>query len=235
VIAVTSYILLGDMLEHLFKYKKMSKDNIAFLRYQDRLTLDKVIVIGEERSCLRIEGNEVILLKPIEFLLLLEELTTIDAERLARHIEWSDFERYVAEKLRLMGFDYISSYKHNRIMRFQIDVLALDLVGKVGYIVECKHWRKIISSSQIRQIVKDHTTRVEKFLKSCEWVSMEVSAIRKVKYFIPLILTLYAQKVYIYNGVPIVALRFLEEFLAKADTYADVLEVRKYVNRCYVS
>jgi hypothetical protein len=232
-IMMSSYILLGDVFEHLFKYRKISRNEVKFLKLHDRSIFDRIISSGMEKSLLSVEENEITLLKPIELLLLLEELIAVDIEKLARYIEWDEFERYVAEKLRSMGLDYVSSYKHNRIARFQIDVLALDLANKIGYIIECKHWKKSMSTSQIRQVVESHLIRVEKLLKNCEWITVEIPAIRRIKYFIPLIFTLYAPKIHSLDGIPIVAIRFLNEFLAKIDMYIDLLEIKKYGNACY--
>lgn len=232
---MSSYILLGDILEQLFKYRKINQNDIRFLKPQDKITFNNILTLGVEKGCLRDEKNEINLLKPIEFLLLLEEHIVIDAEKLAKHVEWNEFEKYIAEKLKFMGLDYVSGYKHSRIARFQIDVLALDLVNKMGYVIECKHWKKSLSTSQIHQVVESHINRVEKLLKNCEWITIEIPAIRKVKYFVPLIFTLYTSKIQSLNGIPIIAIRFLNEFFTKVDTYIDLLEIKKYDNRCYSS
>ncbi|MCI4435233.1 MAG: hypothetical protein JHC33_00275 [Ignisphaera sp.] len=229
-----SYILLSDAIEHLFKFKKLEQFILNTLKPRDRQTLVKIVEEGIKRGCLRIEGAEIVLQEPVELLILLEEMSIqVNYEQLARYIEWSSFEKYIAEKLRLFGLDYASGYRHDRISKFQIDVLALDSVRKIGFAIECKHWKRSIKESQLYQIVTEHLQRVEKLLKNCEWVASDIPLLRKVKYIVPVILTLYESEIKNVMNVPIISLRTFTEFFSNIDVYLDLLDAMKYENRCF--
>ncbi|MDK6028298.1 hypothetical protein QPL79_02835 [Ignisphaera sp. 4213-co] len=231
---MSNYIMASDLIEHLFKYKKLDVKLKSVLKSNERNNLENLIAEGLKEGFLISDDVYIYLEKPVEFLLLIEEKMPIDITRFANYIEWREFEEYIIAKLRTTGLDYTSSYTHKRISHFQIDVLAIDVVKGIGFIIECKHWRRRIGGFSIAKIVEDHMTRIDKFLKHCEWVASDIPVIRKVKFFIPIIITLYTSATWAFKGIPIVSLRFLNDFLSNIDVYMDSLELKRIENRCYV-
>ncbi|MEM0048092.1 MAG: restriction endonuclease [Ignisphaera sp.] len=231
---MTSYITVGDVLEHLFRYKALEPEFVKLLKPIDRNLVEEIFVDGLKRGCIAISDSRISLVNPLELLLLIEEKMVVDVMRFASYIEWKEFEDYIAARLKSAGLDYVSGYTHKRISQFQIDVLALDMVKKMGYIIECKHWRRRIGQSSVSKIVREHMTRIDKLVKYCEWVASEVPAIRKTKLFIPIVITLYTSSTWVFEGVPIVSVRFLNDFLSNIDVYIDSLELKRIDNRCYI-
>ena len=231
---MNSYITFADVLEHLFRYGRVEQKYLKLLKPSHRSLLENIINAGLEKQMLIVDNDSIHLVKRLEFLLMLEEMNIVNTSMLVNYIDWNEFEEYIASKFRALGLEYVAGYKHSRVAQFQIDVLAIDNVKRIGYVVECKHWRRAIGSTTIAKIVAEHIKRIDKFINHCEWIASEVPGIRKVKVFIPMIVTLYTAKTWFFDGVPIVSIRYLNDFLSNIDVYIDALNVKRFANRCYV-
>ncbi|MCX8167473.1 MAG: restriction endonuclease [Ignisphaera sp.] len=227
------YILLYDILEHLFKFGSIEKGLLDHVRIGDRPSIESIIENGIERNMLKEDDSKIYLLNPFEFLLLLDEIG-LDTSRLCSYISWSEFENFVANKLYEFGWEYILGYSHKRISRFQIDVIAMDFVLKRALVIECKHWRKSLGVSSLKRIVLDHLVRVDKLVNYCEWVTVDISRLRDIENLIPVVVTLKKGGVKVIEGVPIVSLHHLGDFLINISSYLELLNIKVFKNRCYV-
>ncbi len=225
---------LHDALEHLFRYRSLEKELIKALPLTERRKLEEILKLSIERSYVSELEDRYALLDPLG---LLTELTSrgLDVGRLVDFIEWSEFEDYVAHTLKLSGFETYVDYQHRGLVRFQIDVLGLDTISKIGLVIECKHWRRIYKQrNKLADAVKEHIRRIERLVKFCEWVAINIPAIRRVRIFIPALIVLRPLTPKVVDGVPIVALSELSDFVNNLESYVDELDIRRYENRCYV-
>jgi hypothetical protein len=230
---MTSYIVLWDIIEHMLRFGSIEKSLLKYIKINERAKLEEIIEKGVQRNILRDEDNKIHLLNALEFILILDEVG-IDTSKLCDYISWYEFEDFIAKKFYDFGWECILEYNHNRIVRFQIDIIAIDSVLKRAMIIECKHWRKPIGVGSLEKIVLDHVLRIEKFINYCEWIVTDIPKLRKVEIFIPIIITLRRGAIKIINGVPILSLHYLNDFLTNFDKYLEMLNVKTFKNKCFV-
>ena len=226
---------LGDVLEHMFRYKVLEKKLINALPLIEKQKLEEMLTQAIERGCISLTNDRYVLLDPLEMVILLINLGFLDIERLVNFIDWYEFENYIARVLQFAGFDVYSNYQHRGLVRFQIDVLGLDSVRKLGLVIECKHWRSIRKYGvKLIEAVKSHIRRVERLIKFCEWVVINIPTLRRIKTLIPVIVVLKSDTQKVVDNVPIVSITELRDFLLNIEKYVDELELKAYSNKCYV-
>lgn len=230
---MSTYVILQDVLEHLFKFGCIKKDMLERVRIGDRSAIKYIIENGVERNIVEEDENEIRLLSPLKLLLLLEEIG-LETSQLSSYISWNEFENFIASKLYEFGWEYVIGYTHKRISRFQIDVIAMDFALKRALIVECKHWKKSLGVGSLRKIALNHIERVTKLTSHCEWVVREVPGLRSIENLIPIVITLKRGSVRVVEGVLVVSLHHLGDFLVNISSYIDSLNVKVFKNRCYV-
>ena len=121
-------------------------------------------------------------------------------------LDWRDFEGLVAEILLAKDFAVIK----NQILtkpRMEIDVIGIRL--GVAMLIDCKHWKRY-SSFALNEAVKKQIERTK------QYVSKTQNAIA-----VPVIVTLYQDKVDFIDNVPIVPIfqfsSFVDEFYGNLD------------------
>ncbi len=121
-------------------------------------------------------------------------------------LDWRDFEGLTAEILSSKNFGVIK----NLIMtkpRMEIDVVGIRL--GVAILIDCKHWKRY-SSSSLTTVVKKQVERTK------QYVAKTPGAIA-----VPVIVTLYQDKINFIENVPIVPIfqfsSFIDEFYGNMD------------------
>jgi len=121
-------------------------------------------------------------------------------------LDWKDFEGLTAEILSSKNFGVIK----NLIMtkpRMEIDVVGIRL--GVAILIDCKHWKRY-SSSSLTTVVKKQVERTK------QYVAKTPGAIA-----VPVIVTLYQDKISFIENVPIVPIfqfsSFIDEFYGNMD------------------
>ena len=121
-------------------------------------------------------------------------------------LDWRDFEGLTAEILSSKNFGVIK----NLIMtkpRMEIDVVGIRL--GVAILIDCKHWKRY-SSSSLTTVVKKQVERTK------QYVTKTPGAIA-----VPVIVTLYQDKINFIENVPIVPIfqfsSFIDEFYGNMD------------------
>ena len=228
-------LTLGDAIEHLYRYGKLEEDIIRALSIGSRSKLLKVLEVLEGEGAVHRDEGAYVLVDPLRGLEILNALQCVDVSRLTRFIEWSDFEEFVARVLSEEGYDVFRDVKRTSIARFQIDVLGLDTSSGMGLVIECKRWQRVLSSmSRLAEAARSHVERTRKLVKVCEWVAVSIPKLRKVRELVPIIVTLAQPLIPIIEGVPIVSVATLRDFVRNADSYVDELGAVRIENRCFV-
>jgi DNA-binding transcriptional MerR regulator len=121
-------------------------------------------------------------------------------------LDWRDFEGLTAEILTSKNFGVVK----NLIMtkpRMEIDVVGIRL--GVAILIDCKHWKRY-SSSSLTTVVKKQVERTK------QYVTKTPGAIA-----VPVIVTLYQDKINFIENVPIVPIfqfsSFIDEFYGNMD------------------
>jgi len=135
---------------------------------------------------------------------LLEKGFSIDDISIA--LDWRDFEGLTAEILSSKGFAVIK----NMILtkpRMEIDVIGIRL--GIAILIDCKHWKRY-STSSLTNAVKKQIQRTKKYVEKTQGATA-----------VPVIVTLYQDKVNFIDNVPIVPIfqfsSFIDEFYGNLD------------------
>ena len=135
---------------------------------------------------------------------LLEEGFPID--EISGALNWRDFEGLTGAILALKDFVVIKNMVLTR-PRMEIDVIGVRL--GIAVLIDCKHWRRY-STSSLTTAVRRQIKRTERYVKETPGV---VS--------VPVIVTLYQDKVDFIERVPIVPIfqfsSFIDEFYGNID------------------
>ncbi len=139
----------------------------------------------------------------------LKEGASID--EVSEHIGWKDFEGLVAEILASKDFATI----RNMILkkpRMEIDVVGIKM--GIALLIDCKHWKKN-SSSALQNVVSKQVERTKHYVAQTQGSSA-----------IPVIVTLYQDRIDFINKVPIVPIfqfaSFVDEFYGNLDDMKQV-------------
>ena len=146
-----------------------------------------------------------------------------DPFRVAALLDWRDFEELVLEYLSRSGFEGVRSVRL-RSRRFEIDVLAVDVVSGYSLAIDCKHWSPGYSKSwKLREIAKTHRAKVELMCNECAKLRKGSELLVKAKWVVPVIVTLTGSVRGYFNGSFIVPIQTFRDFLLNLDYYVGEL------------
>ncbi len=135
----------------------------------------------------------------------------VPIDEVSEHIGWRDFEGLVSEILASKDFATI----RNMILkkpRMEIDVVGIKM--GIVLLIDCKHWKKS-SSSALQNIVSKQVERTK------HYVAQTQGSIA-----VPVIVTLYQDRIDFINKVPIVPIfqfaSFVDEFYGNLDDMKQV-------------
>ena len=139
----------------------------------------------------------------------LKEGASID--EVSEHIGWKDFEGLVAEILASKDFATI----RNMILkkpRMEIDVVGIKM--GIALLIDCKHWKKN-SSSALQNVVLKQVERTKHYVAKTQG-----------SIAVPIIVTLYQDRIDFIKKVPIVPIfqfaSFVDEFYGNLDDMKQV-------------
>lgn len=128
-------------------------------------------------------------------------------EKIAEAIDWRDFEYLVGRYFIENGFKVDYNYRIRRPRR-EIDVLARRGGVLVG--VDCKNWDKTLTKSMIRNVVEKQVERLSYLCSRREFRGYEIY---------PLIVVMRRGRNIFYNGVGIIPIIGLREFIQDLDVF----------------
>ncbi|MCP8304780.1 MAG: restriction endonuclease [archaeon] len=139
-------------------------------------------------------------------------------DEVSKALNWKDFEEFTCFILEYNGYRVYQNFRL-RNPRREIDVLAVK--DDRGLVIDCKHRHRSMGVSSISKVAKAQVERAEELMKSEEAKRLNLSHV------IPLIVTLYSEKVFFMNKVPVVPIDKFRHFLYELDGLLDtVLIVR---------
>jgi len=161
-----------------------------------------------------------------------------DPERVARQLRWQEFESLGAQILSREG--YVTSnhfiFKHSG-HRHEIDVLGAK--APLVLCVDCKHWHHGWAPSKIKSAAKHQLLRVQSLSEvfTTHGRKLHVTGWRSVR-LLPIVLTLADLSSKLIDGVPIVSVLRLRDFLCQINPWVETLrfvEVPKSTQALLVS
>ncbi|MBI3023300.1 MAG: restriction endonuclease [Thaumarchaeota archaeon] len=132
-------------------------------------------------------------------------------EKIARALSWREFEGFCANILRASGFQ-VSENLSLKKPRRQVDIFASS--ASLALSVDCKHWRKTIGDAGLATFARYQRDRSEAVRKR---VGNDCAPI------VTVILTLLDERPRIVDGVAVVSLLSLRNFLISIDGLRDLL------------
>ena len=137
---------------------------------------------------------------------------TSDIKIVAKLLDWRVFERFISSIFENNGY-VVYVNKIIKKPRREIDIIAVK--RERIFVVDCKHWSKEIKKSNLEVIIEKQKLRT-KLLLEREWKGHKA---------IPLIVTLHKNLEINFEGVPIVSVDNLNNFLLNIYDFLDQILV----------
>ena len=136
-----------------------------------------------------------------------------DIERVCRNLSWKEFEDVAVTAFQANGYSTIKRFRFRHEDRmWEIDVLAVK--GKIVLCVDCKRWMKRLAASTMSKVAEAQMERVRALSKSFSKIMDKLTFPAEGRIFlIPMILSLVPASSKFCNGVPIVPILQLQNFL----------------------
>jgi hypothetical protein len=134
-------------------------------------------------------------------------------EEITKDLDWRDFEGFVSEVLSENGFRTFRNFRFSsKKRRYEVDVVALERPRIV--IVDCKHWGiRLGKVSALKVAASAHQERTMEFGNKLQ----ELAHIDATKWgtakIIPILVTLYQERIVEKEGVLVVPIFKLNSFL----------------------
>jgi len=142
-----------------------------------------------------------------------------DIERVCRNLSWKEFEDVTVTAFQTNGYSTIKHFRFRHENRmWEIDVLAIK--GKIVVCVDCKRWMKRLSASTMSRVAEAQIGRVKALSKIIDKSTFPAEG---RTFLIPMILSLVPASSKFCNGVPIVPILQLQNFLDELPAHMHLL------------
>ena len=132
----------------------------------------------------------------------------VDLDQVVRSLTWKEFEEYCALAISAAGYAVRMNVRLRKPTR-QIDIIAES--RSLVLSVDCKHWRRAASAAGLEAAAVAQIERT----KVCAGGTLTGLG----RTFLPVLLTMVDNQVKVVQGVPVVPLRALREFLASVSRF----------------
>lgn len=181
-------------------------------------------IVSRYNSAIRISNGEIVVSNPLELALILIEKGA-ELKRISEYLEWRDFEVFSSKIFEEFGYVVERSVKLTSPVRFEIDVLGVDLASRLALVVDCKHW-SLAARSRLVEAAERHFDRVSKLVKYYSLVKKKYRVLEKASRLVPLIVTLTAPGVRVHSNVLFVSIRELPALLRDVHLVLDYYGVK---------
>jgi hypothetical protein len=134
-----------------------------------------------------------------------------DVESASIGLTWAEFEEFCAEALAAAGYTVRRNVQLRKPRR-QLDLLAES--STMGLSIDCKHWRKGVGLAALERLVKAQAERTRQYKTRLDATD---------KGILPMLLTMVDNGTRIVDGVPVVPVFALKDFLATVNRFDDAL------------
>ncbi|MEM1666734.1 MAG: nuclease-related domain-containing protein [Nitrososphaerota archaeon] len=133
------------------------------------------------------------------------------AEVLARHVSWKDFEVLSAKVLNEYGFNVLTNVRL-RLSKKKCELDVLAVRSPTVLLLDCKKWNAVLSGKRLTSIVESHMRRGRML---AEYLLNMLGKGETTVEIVPAVLTLYGSNKRVENGVAIVPVGLLGNFIEK--------------------
>jgi len=136
-----------------------------------------------------------------------------DFERVCAMLSWSEFERMAADAFGLNGYEVIKNFHFKYgSRRWEIDIVAFEKPSIIC--ADCKHWKHGWRRAATVKAAQAQADRAEAFTQALPGYKqkMKLDGWQTAR-IIPMILSLAAGPVKFFDGVPIVPVLQLQDFI----------------------
>ena len=177
---------------------------------QVAVVLDPLLRL-EDLSCARLTTS-------VRFKLAYEAVRHGAIQQVARALTWQEFEAFTEECLQTVGFDskkgvMVKDYSR----RWQMDVIARK--GSMILAVDCKHWESPGYESKLSRAAEHQKLAVQALLHQMT-IRGEIDG--EGVQALPMILTLFEPRSRLVDGVVVVSVDQLADFLQGVSPYSDL-------------
>ena len=146
-----------------------------------------------------------------------------DLERVCKLLGWKEFEDISALAFENSGFSVLKRFRFKHLdKRWEVDVLALKNPSVVC--VDCKHWRRGWQRSAISRTAESQTNRTQNLAEASPRLRDRIGISRwRSATFIPTILSLIPGPFKFYEGVPIVPILQIRDFINEMPVHITML------------
>jgi Holliday junction resolvase-like predicted endonuclease len=137
---------------------------------------------------------------------------------------WQEFEKIAALALKSNGYTVKNNvrFKHGT-KRWEIDVVGCK--KPLVVCIDCKHWQHAISDSALKRIVDLQSQRTRALADSLPNISLKFDFAKwENAKFIPTVLSLIPSSHKFFDGVPVVPVLQLQDFICQLPAYTDALK-----------
>jgi hypothetical protein len=131
-----------------------------------------------------------------------------DLDRIARSLAWEEFEEYCASAISAAGYAVRRNVRLRKPTR-QIDIIAES--PSLVLSIDCKHWRRSAGATSLEAHALAQAERTRMYV--------EGRRPRDGRAFLPVLLTMIDNQIRVVDGVPVVPLQALREFLASVSRF----------------
>ncbi len=134
------------------------------------------------------------------------EKKELDTEAFSSKLDWKQFEGLAELAFRTFGYKTIKNFRIKK-PRVEIDLVATS--SKIGFAVDCKHWKRTVGMATMINISERQIKRSE----------LVLATIQEMERIIPVILTLHDEQLTVLpNGVPVVPVQKISDFILNWDS-----------------
>lgn len=147
-----------------------------------------------------------------------------DVERVSSALEWQEFENMAAVALERNGYDVQRNLRFKHAGRkWEVDVVGCK--KPVVMSIDCKHWRHGMSQSVLKKIAEEQRERTKALADSLPNPAVKIKfASWEMVTLIPAVLSLTVGRSKLCDGVPVVPVLQLQDFVSQVPVYVNSLE-----------
>jgi hypothetical protein len=131
-----------------------------------------------------------------------------DLDRIAKSLAWDEFEDYCAMAISAAG------YAVKRNVRLRSPTRQIDIIAESATLVlsiDCKHWRRGAGAASLTAPAIAQAQRTRMYMERLKQA--------EARAFLPVLLTMVDNQARVVQGVPVVPLQALREFLASVSRF----------------
>jgi Holliday junction resolvase-like predicted endonuclease len=144
-----------------------------------------------------------------------------EIEKILEEVDWKEFEEFVIRILEEHEFNTFHNFRFKTERRYEIDILAVrdDLL----LVIDCKKWKRgRYKKTGLKYAVQTQVKRInelKKFLKNNTTLQNKLKLDSNDTEFVPLIVTWFEEELLEHDGVLIVPVWKLNQFLLSLSEY----------------